>query len=155
MARHTIIGLMPEPLRDILFAQILCESFRDIQDWQTWAVDELIDHADKRPGPEMGDFPGAVRAMCPLCGSEAQTPYSRGFSVPTGLTRHLEGSHKVGRCPVFEAAAEMAFERERERAAGKPQLTHGTQHVPPWKVPKPEPLALPSAAVHEFKPRDR
>jgi len=43
------------------------------------------------------------RALCPLCGrgSQSQFAHERGFKLPTGLQRHLEGDGGAHRCEVF------------------------------------------------------
>jgi hypothetical protein len=75
----------------------------------------LVELAMARPSEEMGSLAGeSPRAICPLCGDDSNNPFSiRGFAVPDGLLRHLEGSHNAIQCPVFEIACALARERFR------------------------------------------
>jgi len=145
LARMAIVDLMPEQLRAVLTANFYCESRELLHEWLRWSVEQIIDAADKRPGHEMGDYPGSgQRAYCPLCGSEASSPYTRGFAFPTGLIRHLEGSHSQQQCSVFRAVERMARDRLRGLEAGGPRIRWSSPRVPPWRVPPPAPTERPA-----------
>jgi hypothetical protein len=134
VARHALLDLMPEQLRTVLSAAIYCDTFADEDAWREWAVLAIIGAADVRAGIEMGDLPCTERAFCPLCGASAQSPYSRGFSIPEGLRRHLEGSHRSRQCSVFNAAEDTCLDRLRDRANGR-GLKFETPKAKPWDRP--------------------
>lgn len=132
-ARRTIIDLVPEPLRAFLDAASYCETFEDLLQWDAWCIRHLIVRADLQPTHEAG----AYRALCPLCGGSSQAPYSVGFSVPTGLSRHLGGTHGSARCGVFDAAYGKARDHVIEVRDGKAprlQLIGHEPRQPPWRV---------------------
>lgn len=152
LARRTIIDLMPEPLREPLEAAIWCDSKDDAYEWQAWAIERIIALAESRPSEEMYGTAGTPRAYCPLCKRGAQSPYSQGFAMPTGLRRHLEGSHGSRRCEVFSAAVDQCFEETAEKAKPGyrgPNLEWLRPRLPPWKIVPPEP-ERPSAMVINF-----
>lgn len=139
LARNTFIDLMPPPLQATLEANIWCDSFDALHEWQDWAVGAVIDAADKQPGCEMGDDTHRLRAFCPLCGEGATSAYGpSGYLIPTGLSRHLEGSHRTRRCHVFAAAWKLAAESARESEAGTgPHFQGLLRSEPPWRIFKP------------------
>ncbi|MFC5521088.1 hypothetical protein [Polaromonas jejuensis] len=105
-----------------------------------------------RPGEEMYGAAGTIRAYCPLCKCGAQSTYSRGFSMPTGMRRHLEGSHGSRRCAVFSAAIDPCFEGIAEKAKSGcrgPNWEGLRSELPPWKIVPPEPVRS-SAMVIKF-----
>jgi hypothetical protein len=156
LARRTIIDLMPEPLRELLHAAIWCATFEDIRAWEAWAIERILDLAERRPGHEMGGHFGTVRAYCPLCRGEAQSPTTRGFSMPVGLERHLAGSHGSRRCEVFAAAIDPCFEELREEGrtgVRGPRLQWTRQGTPPWKIVPPEPVHAPRPLAPVIKLR--
>lgn len=156
-ARMTIIEQVPEELREPLSAATRCKTIEDVRAWQAWAIDRLLTMADSRPTSEMGGDPGTFRACCPLCGGEALSPDRRGFKMPTGLRRHLEGSHGNRRCPVFAAAIDPCVEEIRELAQPDyrgPRLNSVPLGPAPWtlapeKVSEPQ---RPSATVIKLRP---
>lgn len=133
-----IIGLMSEALQEVLTAQWFAESAQDRIEWMYWAVEQVLKAADPRPGAEMGDYPHNLRAYCPLCKRGAMVAYSRGFSFPIGLERHLIGSHNIVQCAVFRAAEQMCIQRLREREKRGDLEPKWTKHTPPWKAPAPD-----------------
>ncbi len=152
-SRRAIIQLMPEALRRPLEAARECDSRSDFDAWQAWAIECILDLADCRPGREMNSSADTVRAYCPLCGEGASSPYAKGFSMPTGLRRHLEGSHRSHRCDVFAAAADSCLEDLAERARpGYVGPNWLVSRTPPWKM-EPEVPELPSATVIKFPGR--
>jgi len=110
MARRDIVELMPEDLRDILMSYYSCGTEDLARSWRRNAVERLVDLAEAKSPEEMGDSSSlSERALCPLCGEGSQNPYGvRGFAIPDGLTRHLEGSHNSQQCRVFSAAWHLA-----------------------------------------------
>ena len=151
LARSTIISLIPESLQRPLEAAIYCISRQDIHDWERWAIERVMAQAVGRPGLEMG-APGQTRAYCPLCGGGSQAPYTSGFAMPTGMRRHLEGSHGSHRCAVFSAAIDPCFEKIEERAEPGyrgPNWEGLCSGLPPWKIVPPEPVRT-SAIVINF-----
>lgn len=150
-ARWTIVGLMPDALQEILTAAIHCQSRQDVRDWETWAIDQLIELAGDRPRRDIGQR-ALTRAYCPLCGGSAQTANTSGFAMPTGLRRHLEGSHGSRRCGVFSAAIDPCFEQIAERSEPGyrgPNWEGLSLGLPPWKIRSPEPVQ-PSAQIIKF-----
>lgn len=156
-ARRTIVELMPREIRKFLEASTWCESHHDIGAWQTWAVEAMLNFADKEPGEDMDGPVGTFRAYCPLCGGGSSG--ACGYAMPIGMERHLEGSHGNRRCEVFAAAIEPAYESVREKAqAGYrgPNFSHMRQGDPPWaaKPPSTQPIRnRPSAKLFEFPQR--
>ena len=154
-ARATIVDLVPKPHRDWLEMATLCGNFKDFDAWQAWAIDGLTRGADARPGPEMGGVVGQFRAFCPLCGEGSQAAGLLGYAMPTGLERHLAGSHGSHMCRVFEAAHGNAIERARwEFMPGvRMGLIRGAG-LKPWERKEPAAPQAPkqSATVHKLRP---
>lgn len=111
MARRTIVELMPEQFQRVL------DSFRGddrtaVWEWAEKAADQIVDLCDTAEQKYYDGYPlGAPRAPCPLCGGGSSTPYDKGFALPTGLFRHLMGSHNSRQCEVFGAALQLALTR--------------------------------------------
>jgi len=156
-AHTAVIELMPKLQQKILNTWTDVDERADLLKWEKWAVDRLLDSADKWHGPEMGAPIGEWRAICPLCSGEANTPYSRGFAIPIGLARHLSGSHGSRRCSVFNAAFELAMDRVRRhedpteprRGMTGPFCTVRTK---PWNETLPVSEPSPAAKVIELRP---
>ncbi|MFC1779436.1 hypothetical protein ACFLZU_03765 [Thermodesulfobacteriota bacterium] len=105
-ARSEIISLMPEEIQSVLRSYHHCESKDERTEWFYHAVNKIIEMA--KPLSEIEDSITDGRANCPLCGAEAHTPYSRGFSLPRGLDQHLKGKGHSYECSVMHAARELA-----------------------------------------------
>lgn len=155
-ARSTIIDLMPDPLREPLEAATRCRTIEDVRAWQAWAIARVVSLADRRSGYEMGGDAGVVRAYCPLCGGGSHSPSARGFAMPIGLERHLEGSHGSRQCGVFAAAIEPCYEqiREESRPGYRGPNWHGLPDgLRPWEIAAPEPpkAERPSANVIKLR----
>ncbi|CAM5793155.1 hypothetical protein RFUL19S_03085 [Rhizobacter fulvus] len=154
-ARTAIIELMPENARSLLTTHYQVSTRKDLFDWLHWLTRKVIDLSDKRPGEQMGDFPGTVRAYCPLCGEGSSGPYSRGYSIPLGLERHLNGTHRQRQCAPMLAADRLARDRVNEKERTSPGSAKGAGN-PPWKeaepavAPAPPPPSGPGAAVLPF-----
>ncbi|MFM0097116.1 hypothetical protein PQQ87_16005 [Paraburkholderia nemoris] len=105
MARASIIGLMPDPLRAPLHSYYSVKSREDSYRWREDVAQQIIDQATILPQTVgyLGD-----RAMCPLCGDGSSSPYEKGFSMPEGLRRHLVGFGNTRQCVVTLAAFALA-----------------------------------------------
>lgn len=147
-ARQTIMDLMPPDAREVLSAHWHCDTLKDVAAWNTWAVGKVMQMAKAKPGEQMGDMPGRMRAYCPLCGGGVQSPGPEGYAFPTGLLRHLEGSHRSHRCPVFASAygevRESVIERSAPGYAG-PNLAFMGKTKSPWVVEAEELRAMQAA----------
>jgi hypothetical protein len=139
ITRYALLELIEPELRSVLNAYVYCDSRDDLFAWRRWAVQRLLESADKRTGQEVGDYLGNFRALCPLCGDGPSTAYVTGFAFPDGLERHLEGSHNQHQCGVFRVAVALARE-----STGSARYHPRSRPVPPWIVSEPE---LPSAQV--------
>jgi len=107
-ARHMIVDLMPEAMRDLLTSYHRCATREETHSWANSVVMQVVAHAVPIPqcvGSIVGD-----RAVCPLCGREGSDPYLRGFALPEGLRRHLVGFGNAQQCGVMEAAMRLAEE---------------------------------------------
>jgi hypothetical protein len=106
-ARRTIIRLMPEPVQEILDRYYRCTSRIELHQWESNAIDQLVELAKPLPRHTPYD---TERAYCPLCGGSAQDIYQskQGFSLPVGLHRHLEGWGNTHQCDVTVAAFGLA-----------------------------------------------
>jgi len=111
MARWAILHLMSDD------AQRILTRLTDAKDRiELWSASERAAEAivDLCPNPVQplwrGEPLGAPRAPCPLCGGGTASPREEGYALPTGLMRHLLGSHNSSQCDVFEAAFELALD---------------------------------------------
>lgn len=108
-AFRTIIDLIPEKFRDVLGSYYMCEYPEDAKYWESIACSKIIDLVTPVPEEEQPfGFYLNARAPCPLCGAEASSPFYRGFSLPEGLNRHLEGYGRMSKCPVMDAAQHLS-----------------------------------------------
>jgi hypothetical protein len=108
-AFQTIIYLMPDKFREVLESYYRCESPADAEYWEAIARSKVIDLATPTPEEEQPfGFYLTERAPCPLCGAEASSPFYRGFSLPEGLNRHLEGYGRMSKCRVMIAARHLS-----------------------------------------------
>jgi hypothetical protein len=114
-ARRTVVELVPDQFRSILDSYVHCSSHEEYVEWRRGTADRIIELALARPSEEMRSLPGeSPRAICPLCGNDSNNPFGiKGFAIPDGLLRHLEGSHNAIQCRVFEIACALARERLR------------------------------------------
>lgn len=145
MARTAIIGMVASKhLRDVLTAEIYCDTLEDKRAWAAWALQHFMAAAE--PGP-MEPWSNRTRAFCPLC--REGTGYCEGFSMPVGLERHLAGSHRQRQCIAFAAAWQLCTERLiEERDRSRPQLRRSPRAdgwLPPWKRPDRQPLQEPES----------
>jgi hypothetical protein len=111
--RRAIIDLAPANTQDLLNSYFQkCKTRADVRAWASDLVKSLIALADARPAKEMGDYAGSLdRALCPVCGASADNVFDvRGFALPLGLRRHLEGLDNGRECEVIKAAKGLAIE---------------------------------------------
>jgi len=101
-AQELILELMPDNIRSILQTR-MTSSFGAIYNWRRAVIPPVVEHA-------LHDDTG--RGRCPLCHRGPDQGVHVGFTLPTGLTRHLEGSHNFYRCGVM-AVAEAVAKRTR------------------------------------------
>jgi hypothetical protein len=97
---------MSEEAREILTSYYNCATIEETYTWEAHIAEDLIPLA--KPLPRVSAYQIGDRAMCPLCGRQAQSLYEDGFACPEGLLRHFEGRGRVHRCPVIEAARGLA-----------------------------------------------
>ncbi|WP_086382306.1 hypothetical protein [Caballeronia sordidicola] len=119
LAHYRMINLMAYEKERILSGYHHVEDLSSAYRWLGEAANALIKIADAKPGFEMGDPGTRLRAVCPLCGDGAQTPYVEGFAVPIGLRRHLMGEYNSQQCTVMAAALWLA--RDSARRASDPK----------------------------------
>ena len=149
LTRTALISFAPDELRPVLEAQLECEARDDLLDWESWAIERVVDVADERLLPGL---PGRPRSMCPLCGRGTRGPYEDGFAIPLGLARHLGGESGANQCTVFGAAWGLGFDRTDPRRIRPKWAPTRASSVPPWKqrAEMPPTPARPSAKVLPF-----
>jgi hypothetical protein len=106
VAQNTIFELMSEEAKKILASYHDCVTVDETYGWAAHIGTDLLPLA--KPLPRVSAFHFGDRAMCPLCGRQAQTLYEEGFAYPEGLLRHFEGRGNVHRCGVIEAVRGLA-----------------------------------------------
>lgn len=119
MARMTIIELTGEKFESVLYPHSDVIKQQGVHRWFRDAVEKVLDLAEVITSEER--WGRNRRAVCPLCGAEAQNFYHQGpgFTYPEGLRRHLHGSHRSVQCPVAQAAHELAIHwRDLDRRYG-------------------------------------
>ncbi len=110
-ARRTIVGMAAEPLAEALLNYRDCQSEDDFWRWRQQAIETVISAATV--DPEISYL--QPRAWCPLCRGGSSGPFDRGFSIPEGMRRHLDGHGNVAACPVTAAAFWLAREGLQDR----------------------------------------
>lgn len=125
-ARSTVMDLLPNPIANILHSYHLCASIDDTYAWSHVVVQRLIDITE--PLTDLHSLSG-LRAPCPLCKGEAQSAYERGFSLPSGLKRHLEGSAGSPICAVFAAAKGLALSSWERKFKSRGSNEHFAEHA--------------------------
>ena len=103
-ARRNIIALMPDHVEHLLLGYHGCRSRSDYYRWQRDVIDQIVMNA--KPDLDASYFQG--RGYCPLCKGGSLGPYDRGFTLPEGLKRHLEGFGNTHICSVTQAAFQLA-----------------------------------------------
>ena len=106
LARHAMLQMVSEDAQDILRSYLDCVRLEDTHHWVHQISEELIRLAE--PLPRLQQLQPEDRAKCPLCGEKAETADARGFALPDGLRRHIEGTHEVRQCCVIGAALGIA-----------------------------------------------
>jgi hypothetical protein len=105
-ARSTVLDLLPESIQDILKSYYQVGTVKETYMWLGDVSSDLIDVASPLPREsvyEMND-----RAICPLCGCGPQSLYDKGFVLPEGLRRHLEGGGNSSQCKVLKVVSGLA-----------------------------------------------
>lgn len=110
-ARRTIVELMPEAIASRMLDYHDCRTRRDFYQWQHGVIEAVI--ATAVPDPEISYH--QPRGWCPLCRGGSSGPFDRGYALPGGLTRHLEGRGNTAECPVTKAGFDLARDALRER----------------------------------------
>lgn len=100
--RKLVLQLLPEEARLILDVRMAQGEFQ-VRDWRRLVVPQIL----ALVRPEL-DWQNRERAACPLCKEGPQQGAFNTFTVPEGLTRHLEGSHNFYRCAVMVVAERLA-----------------------------------------------
>lgn len=130
-ARRTVLDLMPDNIRDVLYSYRECASRQESWRWREGAAEQLIGLAQPLQSARSRD-----RASCPLCKGGSSSPYEEGFSLPEGLRRHLVGWGNSFSCPVMTAAYDLAREwahdkfhddEMRERAEAQAEIDRRKQ----------------------------
>jgi hypothetical protein len=146
--RQTIIHLMPENIRAILWGYRDCTDRAATHRWEDEAADQLIELAHVLTSEE-GSY-WWERAYCPLCRDGSTSPYQSGFAVPEGLRRHLVGWGNVRQCDVTAAvmalaraywddkfgAAERAEETEKQALVANRKKTETLYVIDPTGEPQ-------------------
>lgn len=101
--RMAVLSLVPEKFRTIVNPPYKFSSTEGFQ-WEHTVTGTIL---------QMLETDAGGRSACPLCGETTQTE-GVGFSIPTGLERHLLGSHKSHQCVVMYAAKGLLRVRHRE-----------------------------------------
>lgn len=109
VARMTIIELTGAKFESVLYPRSDVIKQQRVHLWFRDTVEKVLDLAEVITLEER--WGGHRRAVCPLCGAEAQNFYHHGpgFTYPEGLRRHLHGSHRSMQCAVTQAAHELAI----------------------------------------------
>lgn len=105
--RQTIVDLMPDYYRSILESYHKCEAEIERLRWQNRVADEVVSRLSdllKQPGIHRSK----EHVPCPLCGGLPDFYYSRGFTFPLGLHRHLTGWGNTHQCKVMDAVMGLA-----------------------------------------------
>jgi len=134
-ARKTILKILPEELRGLLWSWYRCKSPAEAEEWKDTIVEEILDYVYNIPHDSPMVTTGIYhpyvpeiiikRAYCPLCGSGTQSWgewTGEGFAFPEGLRRHLIGYGKMSICSVMEQVLIMAGEHWREAFAEQIRL---------------------------------
>ncbi|MDY0746552.1 hypothetical protein SNE35_18710 [Paucibacter sp. R3-3] len=135
-AYTAILELMPDMQQEFLVAWSGVQDHRDLSAWLRWAVDGLLDMAERDHGPSVDSRIGQWRANCPLCAREELSRLNRGFAYPIGLNRHLSGSHGMKRCSVVAAAHWLAVDNIRYFDT---RTREGADFKGPWWSDRPKP----------------
>jgi len=119
-ARQALLSLLSDELQAIIREYRRCATWDDLHEWERRIVEHVLGEA-RILGQEESYSP-SPRAFCPLCGGGSSAPYQRGFLVPEGLERHLQGLHNARQCLVTKVVFGMALEELRPifRAANAP-----------------------------------
>ena len=113
ITRREMLHLMPDDISSLLDSYHRCESRQAAYAWEQEIATALIQRVERPRDPGQWE---EQRANCPLCNSGAMTPYASGFSLPTGLERHLTGwGSQIRQCSVMRAAAGLAWEHWNDR----------------------------------------
>ncbi|MFA5053790.1 MAG: hypothetical protein WC565_07015 [Parcubacteria group bacterium] len=96
--QELVLDLMPDAIRAVLQTS-MSSSFGAVHNWRRVVIPQVIGFAER-------DDSG--RARCPLCHVRPQQGFHDGFTLPGGLTRHLDGSHNFYRCGVMTVAEAVA-----------------------------------------------
>jgi hypothetical protein len=118
LARDNIIRIMTDEHRAILRGFYKLSTRAEARAWVRDAAEKILATADAKPGAQMGADNDELRAVCPLCGDGAQSPYLEGYAFPVGLHRHLLGEMNAQQCIVMGTAELLANQSAAERSAG-------------------------------------
>lgn len=115
-AQIVVLELLRPEMREILETYHQVTGDDGVWSWRQEAIRKLIEKADVRPAHEMGEHSSiSPRATCPLCGQGSTAPYAgRGYAIPEGLRRHLEGSGAFP-CRVLNIAIDLCRQQVRFR----------------------------------------
>ena len=108
--RYDLLHIMPKEIFDILGEGCTSNSKIKMIEWQKRAVEKVLAFAEKLPPVQSS--PTSDRVYCPLCGQGSTSPGDKGFSLPIGLKRHLEGFGNSRQCVVMKAAVRISEHAE-------------------------------------------
>jgi hypothetical protein len=107
--------MLPFEVAFLLKSGTECKSYDEFCRWDGEIIEQILALAE--PDPEItSPFSLSERAYCPLCKDGGSALYEKGFALPIGLKRHLEGYGSMRRCVVFNAARRMALEHIKRMA---------------------------------------
>lgn len=111
MARWAIIQLMPFETQRVLIRVLDAKTRMELLHVSERTAEQLVDLCENPTQRTWHGEPlGAPRSPCPLCGGGTASAYDEGYALPSGLMRHLLGSHNSRQCTVFEAATALGLD---------------------------------------------
>ncbi len=107
-ARNTILNLAASQTQCLeLYDFRKCNSHEESYAWKVGVFDKIIEIAKPITDKNVyGQLIHYSRAICPLCGDEPQSEV--GYTIPEGLTRHLEGFGNMYQCRVMKEIFALA-----------------------------------------------
>lgn len=108
VTRQVVLELLPEEHNALLSSYKDLDATDSAALWREATIEAVTELAD--PLPQSRTYIG-TRAFCPLCGKGTTAQYERGYTVPEGLRRHLEGSGNIQGCQIKNVATQLAYEQ--------------------------------------------
>jgi hypothetical protein len=113
LAHEAIIQLAPDKFHDLLHDRAYTiENQNDLHRWKSTLSAAVIAAAE----PLADRWEGDPKVACPLCRSRGRGAFgTKGWALPAGLEKHLNGGGTTRRCPVIDAAWRMMRRRHYEK----------------------------------------